>query len=322
MTTPRATSNDLRYAYRLLLGREPDAAGFASLKHQIKQSKANVTDVAALFFGSTEFKRLQAAPPVLDEVIFEGLKIYPWRGDSLIGNLVKTRGEYEARVLPLFVESIPQGGTVLDVGANIGIYTLSAARKVGVDGRVFAVEPVAKNVQSLCAGVVGNGFRNVSILPVAASAQAGVVPMLRHANSSNGIVDVHADPALADAFAPSQQIDFLLNGLDRLDVIKVDIEGHEPVVWPSLDALVRKHRPLVFTEFNPTAIRNHSRTDPALYLHALFTIAATLEVLHLDGRRILCATPDEVMQQWRDANARMRSVEDYHLDLIVDARVR
>ena len=60
-----------------------------------------------------------------------------------------------------------------------------------------------------------------------ASAQAGVVPMLRHSNSSNGIVDVHADPAAADAFVPAQRVDFLLAGLDRLDVIKIDIEGHE-----------------------------------------------------------------------------------------------
>jgi len=320
MSIPKATLEDLRHAYRLLLGREPDDAGFASLKKYMEDGNTKTTELAALFFSSQEFKARHDAVPVLDEIDFEGLKLYPWRGDNLIGDLVKSSGKYESYMLPLFVDSIPVGGNVLDVGGNIGIYTLSAARKSGERGRVFAVEPVAKNVQSICAGVIGNGFRNVSILPVAASAQAGVVPILRHPNSSNGIVDMHVDPMAADAFVPTQQIDFLLNGLDRLDVMKIDIEGHEPIAWPSLERLVRKHRPIVFSEFNPAAIRNHSRVEPQSYLHSLFAVTKAIEALHHDGRRACCSTPEQVMEQWHESNRRMNSDGGYHIDLMFDAR--
>jgi len=322
MSIPKATPEDLRYAYRLLLGREPDEAGFASLKKCMETGDTKTTELAALFFSSHEFKAQHDAVPLLDEINFKGLKLYPWRGDNLIGDLVKSTGEYESYMLPLFVESIPVGGTVLDVGANIGIYALSAARKVGAHGRVFAVEPIAKNVQSICAGIVGNGFDNVSVLPVAASARVGVVPMLRNSNSSNGIVDVHADATAADAFVPAQRIDFLLDGLDRLDVIKIDIEGHEPVAWPSIEILIRKHNPIVFTEFNPAAIRNHSRVGPEVYLRGLFDVSQKIEALHLDGSRIACAAPEDVMHEWRDQNQRMGSIEGYHIDLMIDGRTR
>lgn len=316
-----ATREDLRCAYRLLLGREPDPDGFAFLEKQIERSNAKASDVAAMFLASPEFKRRQAETPPLDEIDFDGLKLFPWRGDSLIGDLIKSTGKYESHMLSLFVESVPVGGTVLDIGANIGVYTLTAARKAGHRGRVFSVEPVSNNVQSLCAGVVGNGFSNVSILPVAASAAAGVVAMLRSANSSNGIVDTHVDRDVAESFVPSQRVDFLLAGLDSLDVIKIDIEGHEPVAWPGIEALVRKHKPIVFTEFNPPAIRNHSRVLPEQYLEALFGVAREVVALHLDGRRVACTNPDRIMDAWREEN-RHDSDENRHIDLLVDARGR
>jgi FkbM family methyltransferase len=316
MTDLMATDDDVRHAYRLLLGREPDASGLESFRKLIARQRASATDIAATIMSSTEFKSRHDSAPTLEEIEFHGFKLYPWRGDSLIGAHVQASGEYESNVLPLFVEHVPVGGTVLDVGANIGIYTLSAARKVGKGGWVFAIEPIARNVQSICAGVLGNDLHNVSVLPVAASASPGVVPILRNANSSNGIVDVHVTPAMADAFVPAQPIDFLLHGLDRLDIIKIDIEGHEPIAWPSLEILVRKHRPIVFTEFNPVAIKNHSRVEPEVYLRGLFAHTQSILSLHFDGVRVACTSIDQVMNQWRQANQRRGTDGTCHLDLM------
>jgi FkbM family methyltransferase len=318
MSGLKATPEDVRHAYRLLLGREPDEGGFQTYCKLIAEQNVSASDVAAMIQASVEYKTRHAAEPVLVEIEFNGFKLYPWRGDSLIGGTVAANGSYEPHVLPAFVERVPVGGTVLDVGANIGIFTLSAAHKAGPQGRVFAIEPIARNVQSLCAGVFGNGLHNVSVFPVAASASAGVVPMLRNDNSSNGIVDTHVAPAMADAFAPTQPVHQLLQGLDRLDVIKIDIEGHEPLAWPSIEVLVRKHRPVVFTEFNPVAIRNHSRVDAELYLAQLFSHAATIETIEFDGQRSECRSVEEIMDRWRDVNRRAGTDGTCHLDLVAD----
>lgn len=320
MSGLKATPEDVRHAYRLLLGREPDAGGFDTYCQLIATQSVSAPDVAAILQSSDEYKTRHMAEPALIEAEFEGLKLYPWRGDNLIGAPVLASGSYEPHVLPAFVDCVPVGGTVLDVGANIGIFTLSAARKVGAKGRVFAIEPIARNVQSLCAGIHGNGFHHVSVFPVAASASAGVVPMLRNANSSNGIVDTHISASMADAFAPTQPVHALLQGVERLDVIKIDIEGHEPLAWPGIEPLVRKHRPVIFTEFNPVAIRNHSRVDPETYLEQLFECAARVESIEFDGERKGCGTIAEVMDRWRAANRRAGTDGTCHIDLVIFAR--
>ena len=322
MSEPGATVEDIRHAYRLLLGREPDEGGQRTFARLVAGQRLSAPDLAAMIRDSDEYRARHTAEPAFEEIDFHGLRLFPWRGDSLIGANVAASGEYETHVLSRFVERVPVGGTVLDVGANIGIYTLSAARKVGSAGQVHAIEPIARNVQSICAGVWHNGFRNVSVLPVAASAVAGVVPMLRGANSSNGIVDTHVDAARADAFAPAQPIHLLLQHLQRLDVVKIDIEGHEPLAWPSLEVLVRRHRPAIFTEFNPVAIRNHSRVEPETYLDALFSVAQAIETFEYDGAHALCASTGEVMQRWRDANRRAGTDGTTHIDLVCETGPR
>ncbi len=323
MSDLKATNDDVRYAYRLLLGREPDPSGFETYCQLIAERGISALDITARICASPEYSgRHGSGGGELVETDFGGFKLYPWRGDDLIGGSVLASGTYEPYVLPAFVARVPEGGTVLDIGANIGIFTLSAARKVGPQGRVFAVEPIPRNVKSLCAGVIGNGLHNVSIFPVAASASAGVVPVLRHANSSNGIVDMHVDPTLADEFVPTQRIDQLLHGIDRLDAIKIDIEGHEPLAWPGIEPLVRKHRPVIFTEFNPAAIRNHSRINLDTYLRQLFAHAAIIETIEFDGQHSACRSVDEIMGRWRDVNRRAGTTDTCQLDLVVDTRTR
>jgi len=313
----KATPRDVRHAYRLLLGREPDASGLENFTRMFNEHVPSTLDVGAIILSSEEFKARHDVRGQLEEIDFQGFKLYPWRGDDLIGAHVQALGEYEPHVLPLFVEHVPVGGTVLDIGANIGIFTLSAARKVGENGRVFAIEPIARNVQSICAGAIGNGLRNISVLPVAASGESTVVPMLRNAHSSNGIVDTHIPNIKADAFVPAHRLDFLLQGLDRLDVIKMDIEGHEPIAWPGIEKLVSTHRPTIFSEFSPVAIRNHARVAPEGYLQGLFAYTSTIEAIHFDGERVECSSVEDVMEQWRATNRRAGTDGTCHLDLML-----
>lgn len=321
MTSLRATAEDVRYAYRLLLGREPDSAGFDHHVNYVQKNRVVPTDIANGLMRSDEFAARGNTSALLQEVQLHGVKVYPWRGDRLIGDQVAATGDYEPHVLPLFLDSLRPSDVVLDVGANIGIYSLLAARRVGASGYVISIEPVAKNVQSLCAGVNANGFRNVSILPVAASDRAAVVAVLRHSDSSNGIVDTQVSSGNACEYVATQRLDTLLAHLDRLDVVKIDIEGHEPLAWPGLRKLVERHRPLIFSEFSPVAIRNHSRVPPEDYLDALFEFASDgIVVLHRDAHRTTCRSSAEVMNEWRQANDHAGLDGTMHLDLSIDTR--
>ncbi len=247
--------------------------------------------------------------------------MFPWEGDTLIGDHVSAESGYEPNVLPLFLDSLSPGHHVLDVGANIGIFSLLAAHRVGAEGRVYSIEPVARNVQSLCAGIHENGFQNVALIPIAASDRTSAVAVLRKVDSSNGIVDYNVGMSDAVDFVPTQRLDFILSGIPRLDVVKLDIEGHEPLAWRGLKSLISKHRPLVFSEFSPIAIRNHCRVEAESYLGDLFEFAnGYIEVLARDGRRIRCQDASSVMQEWGNANRAMGMAGELHLDLLVDTR--
>ena len=318
----RATEDDIRYAYRLLLGREPDEGGLAHHKQWIASTGLPTTDLAQAFLRSDEYLSRSEQSSVLQEFVFHGIKIYPWRGDKLIGECLLATGSYEPHVLPIFLESLREGDTVLDIGANIGIYSLLSAHRVGEKGTIFAIEPVAKNVRSICAGILANGFQNVSVVPVAASDKSWAIAVLRHSDSSNGIVDANLNSNSHTDYVPTQRLDDLLAGLSRLDVVKIDIEGHEPIAWAGLKSLVAKHRPLIFTEFSPVAIRNHSRVDPELYLNGLFEFAnGKIAVLHQERTRVECTDPQEIMREWMRANQRFGLDGNLHLDLVVDTRL-
>jgi FkbM family methyltransferase len=316
-----ATPEDVRHAYRLFLGREPDAVGFEFNCDAVRRDKLSAIELGRRFLGSEERSYRNQPNGLLREVEIEGVKLYPWEGDQLIGDHFSEDLGYESNVLPVFLEALSPGDHVLDVGANVGLYALLAAKHVGQEGMVYAIEPVDVNLRSICVGVRRNEFQNVSLFPIAASDRATVLSLFRMDDSSNGIVGqgiAASDPA---QFVPAQRLDFLLAGVPRLDVIKIDIEGHEPMAWQGLKALVLQHRPRIFSEFSPVAIRNHCRVEPESYLDELFAVATQpIEVLARDGRRIRCKDTASVMQEWKLANKAIGMNGELHLDLLIDTR--
>ncbi|MEZ5460908.1 FkbM family methyltransferase [Dokdonella sp.] len=315
----RAVEEDVRFAYRLLLGREPDTEGFAHYSKMVHADNLSALEIARIIMSSEEYSAKSKQSGGLREVEIDGVKLFPWEGDHLIGDNVSATEVYEPNVLPIFLDGLSEGDHVLDVGANVGIFSLLAANRIGANGRVYCIEPVARNVQSLCAGIHGNDFSNVMIFPVAASDRSAVVAVLRRSDSSNGIVDFYVSPSSSVDFVPTQRLDFLLHGISRLDVVKMDIEGHEPIAWKGLKSLVKKFQPRIFTEFSPVAIRNHSRIDPELYLHELFEFAGEyVTVLSRDHQQIRCPSVSAVMLEWQRANEMLGLNGELHLDLLVD----
>src|SRR5690606_29787370 len=123
----RACPDDIRYAYRLLLGREPDAEGLKHHGNLVGVNGLSTRDLAWSIMTSAEYQAQQGADSALREVEVDGVKLFPWQGDHLIGDHIQAGASYEPNVLPLFLQSLAEGNHVLDVGANVGIFTLLAA---------------------------------------------------------------------------------------------------------------------------------------------------------------------------------------------------
>ena len=97
--------------------------------------------------------------------------------DRLIGPRLRRRGVWSEAETALYARCIRAGDTIVDVGANIGYFTLLFARSAGPAGRVFAFEPEPDNFRLLETNVERNGYRNVTAVRQAVSGAPGSAPL-------------------------------------------------------------------------------------------------------------------------------------------------
>lgn len=312
-----ACEEDIRFAYRLLLDREPDSSGRQHFLEAIKSGRLSPGEIVDMIIRSDEYRVRNVENAQLIKVETPGGIVFVRAGDRLIGGTLRTGKPYEPYVITMFEQEVREGDCVLDVGANVGIFTMLAAKLVGSAGRVLAIEPLSQNVQCLCKGVTYNKYSQVEIFPLAASDRVGIVPMICAANSSNGIVDAYLNSDYVENFVPTQRLDSLLCTLPRLDIIKIDVEGHEPAVWKGLEGLLFRHKPRIFMEFSPAAIQNHSRIDAVDLMKEIFHFSEKVTVLHRTGSPVDCTDVDAVMTEWKEVNHQAGLQGELHLDLLV-----
>jgi FkbM family methyltransferase len=123
--------------------------------------------------------------------------------------------------------NLEAGGTFVDLGANCGGYSLFAARIVGPRGRVLAVEPARVMAHRLRFNVAANGFENVSVFESAVGEKCGHVRLSVDA-AQRGQSSLAADVGAAERVPITTLLKIVqTSGLDRIDALKIDIEGYE-----------------------------------------------------------------------------------------------
>jgi FkbM family methyltransferase len=167
-------------------------------------------------------------------------------------------GYWEFWLSLCFARHIKLGDTVMDVGANLGYYTLMAADLVGPTGHVFAVEPNPSVHRFMCDTVSVNGFASrVTPLNAALGATAGAayVPFFvpkgepkngRFVSAEENAVNLSASGEVFEVRA----LESIPVGSRHVDFIKIDVEGAELNVLESLSPLLQAFRPKVVCEVN------------------------------------------------------------------------
>lgn len=144
---------------------------------------------------------------------------------NLIEDGVLLHPAYNRREIDFLAGALPPGGTFVDLGANIGLYTLPLARKAGPAGRVLAVDANEDIVPVLDFNVRSAGLANVAIACVAVSDHAGRVSLdIRHGDLA--VVGVEESPQGEVEMRPLGDV-VRDHALERIDALKADIEGYE-----------------------------------------------------------------------------------------------
>jgi FkbM family methyltransferase len=141
-------------------------------------------------------------------------------------------GEYEPEMTQTVQNLLQEGSVFVDLGANEGYFSVVAARRVGPGGRVIAVEPQTRLIPVLEKNCAGNGVRErVEIVNCAVSDQAGTSPFFLAADLNTGSSGLarHTRYPLPTEMVHTTTLADLFGrlGLTRVDLLKVDIEGHE-----------------------------------------------------------------------------------------------
>lgn len=289
-----ATPEDVYACYRLLLGRPPDTDGWEYWSNMVTTQTVSRAFLVDSFLGTEEFRNLQAERfrPVLVEL--PDFKIFVRLNDAFIGAGIARDKSYEAHVSRVLGELLAPGMTFVDVGANVGYFSLLAAARVGPDGRVIAFEPNPANCDLLRQSAAANGFeRVIDLRAVAVAEEAGTLLFSTSGVDSNGQI-VSPTGSAAGSDLPSVEavtLDDALAECDRVDVIKIDVEGAEGRVWRGMQSIVRRHRPALLFEFSPDLLRQTSDVEPAAFLESVQS-AYDLYVVAPEGET--AAEPDSV----------------------------
>ena len=192
-----------------------------------------------------------AAGPILVQTAAQ--QMYVDAQDSVS---ISTFGVYEPETTLLIERTLNPGDVFLDIGANIGWYTLLAARLVGETGKVFAFEPEPANFALLQRNVALNGYHNVELVQKAVSDRNQTMTLYLCASDkgSHALYESSHDGQSVEVEALRLD-DYFSAYAGRIDLIKMDIEGSEGHAVKGMTALLANNPAVkIITEFSPHAL--------------------------------------------------------------------
>lgn len=290
-----AADEDVYYCYRLLLGRNPDPNGWKAYTGFVNQGWS-LGHLVKTFLSSEEFRTRGLSRPLLPaapELIHMkgGFSLYIYSNDDVIGGYIRQKKEFEPHVTRAIRDKLFKGAAFVDIGANVGYFTILGAKAVGPGGTVVAYEPFQPNVTLLHMNVTANNLSNVHIYPFAAAdKRTAFVAYSVDGNAGLREFSGKLEDMPSRDIVLSATLDETLSWLDRVDVIKIDVEGSEFRALTGARDIIRRHRPVIFSEFLPNALKVASNVSGEQYLELFLEYGYTLALISGDGGLYECGT--------------------------------
>jgi FkbM family methyltransferase len=264
----------VRLAYRLLLGREPESEKVI----QNHLALGSLEKVRSVMMGSAEFK---------SKVIQTKFSTSKWVATDILDRFVMwidlhdayvshgcLNNNYEPEETSFFMSRLRSGDVVLDIGANIGWFTLVAAKHIGPSGQVHAFEPRPETARMLKRTIADNDLRSiVHVWEYALSDKAEELHLAWGSNTDNPGGSFLSGTHGSDLRRPGQdaaaviacRLDDVLPGIAP-DIIKIDVEGAEPMALAGAREALARKRPTILSELYPAQLEQVSRKTAAQFI--------------------------------------------------------
>lgn len=256
------TRDEVIWGYRYVLGREPESEDVILLYSGFSDRRAFREELLT----SLEFQRQRntQSPTWVAASVFNGERLM-WL--NLADRYVSAnclRDDYEPLESSFIRENLRPGHIFLDIGANIGWFTLLASTIIGPNGRIHAFEPRSDIFSHLTNTIeINNLGATVSLYPFALGDSANSVRLAWDPDSNNLGGSFVASGEIPDSFI-SESIN--LRRMDDLripnvDMIKMDVEGAEMLVLKGAQQTFERCRPIVLSEVTPVSLEAVSGVD-------------------------------------------------------------
>ena len=224
--------------------------------------------------------------------------------DSELARLIYLEN-FERSERQFLASLLRRGDIFVDVGANIGLYALTAARCVGKQGEVYAFEPCAETYGRLLDNIKLNGFENIFCYPMALS-DASVETEMTVSMDGYDAWNSLASPISGERFRTEKvsctSWDHFAKEHDlvgRVTMMKIDVEGWESrVLKGALSTLSRDNAPILQVEFEDRTSLSGGSSCNELYC-MLENLGYQMFVYHPDSNTLI---PDPVREQYAYAN--------------------
>ena len=288
-------SYDIAKIYKKYLLRDPDREGLIHWINQISNNQISLDELEENIKNSPEFQLANQFKQGFTNTS-EGFDLWVDPNDEILSRSVVYDKVWEPATSKLIKDVIHSGDTGIDLGANIGYFTILMANLVGSSGKIFSFEPAPLNFKILQKNVQQNHLENVVLEQSAVGDTDGKIKLYL-SNTNSGWHKVFPTQFI-DYEVSEKNIDVNICSLDKvfankkIDFIKMDVEGYE---WNAIRGGKRifeeNHDIKLIFEFFPMALRANG-VKPDSILKYLLDVGFHIYVID-ENMRLLDFSTDE-----------------------------
>lgn len=234
-------------------------------------------------------------------VAIGGIEVALDRADRSVSGPIIDDGFWEPHVEHVLRTFLAPGSVFVDIGANVGWHSMLASSIVGPSGCVYAIEPNPENARLIAHTIDHNKLTNVRLLPIALGESLGF-SAFRSAIGSNGGFLGRDESSSFDpnvTIVPTIRFDAL--DIPRVDVIKIDVEGAEPIVFRGATEVMERDHPIVIFEFSCEMTTRVGGADPRDHLKLFESYGYQLSLIERPtGALVPVDDIDRLLDDWGD----------------------
>jgi len=253
---------DAFFAFRLLLGRNPEPTReLPALLIDTHTFREFLSDL----LHSEEFSRCVGFMPPNRVLMaqLEDFRLWFNTSDREMGAIMVS-GQYEPKSVDLIKRIVEPGMKCIDAGAHIGFFTCLFASLVGEGGKVYAFEPMPSNFELLVRNIHENHFeKRVQLYRLACSDTS--TRLIASKVSNMYVVGQIGDAERAEM--ETVRLDDIIE--ETINVVKLDVEGHEPAVIRGMIAIISRDKPIILSEINEYWLHTCSNSNAREYVGLL-----------------------------------------------------